>query len=120
MSRYHKDRDDKGVAKKGAGPYSRSYAKTTDRAPPGMSGRYPEPQGPWAEFYKTPGAAPRVQDLIAGKDISSRVFSTGNRNYGLSAPVSGNKRPPHKAESSARGSGIDPSTPKFKKHKDWS
>jgi hypothetical protein len=54
------------------------------------------------------------------KDISDRVFSTGSRNYGLSAAVSGNRRPAHKAESSARGSGIDPSTPKFKKHKDWS
>jgi hypothetical protein len=119
MARYVKGNDKTG-AKRGAGPYSRSYYETTDRPPPGMSGRYPEPEGPWREFYKTPGAAPRVQDLIAGKDISARVFGVGNRNYGLSAPVSGNKRPSHKAESSARGSGIDPSTPKFKKHKDWS
>jgi hypothetical protein len=119
MSRYHKDRDDKGVAKSGAGPYSRSYPKTTDKAPPGMSKRYPEPQGPWAEFYKTPGAAPRVQDLIRGKDISARVFSTGNRNYGLSAPVSSNKRPGHKAGPTS-GEGIDsPDSVQFRKGKDY-
>jgi hypothetical protein len=119
MSRYFPDRKDSTGWKRGQGPYSRSHPKTTDKAPPGMSKRYPEPEGPWAEFYKTPGAAPRVQDLIAGKDISARVFGTGNRNYGLSAPVSSNRRPAHRAESSARGSGIDPSTPQFKKHRDY-
>jgi len=120
MSRYHKDRDDKGVAKRGAGPYSKSYAKLTTTPPPGFAKHYPAPEGPWANFYKTPGAASTVQKLIAGDDISSRVFSDGNRNYGLSAPVFSGKRRPHTAKSSARGSGIDsPDSPKFKKHKDY-
>jgi hypothetical protein len=84
-----------------------------------MRKRYPEPEGPWREFYRTPGAAPDVQTLIAGKDISRRVFGVGNRNYGLSAPVSSGNRPAHKA-GKLTGSGIDsPDSVKFRKHKDY-
>jgi len=119
MSRYHKDRDDSKGAKRGAGPYSKSYLKTTDKAPPGMAKHYPAPEGPWQSFYKTPGAAPTVQDLIRGKQVPG-VFEV-DRNFGLSAAVSGAKRRPHTAKSSARGSGIDsPDTPKWRKFKDWS
>jgi hypothetical protein len=118
MSRYHKDRDDRGVAKRGAGPYSRSYLKTTTKSPT-MRGYQTAVEGPWSTFYKTPEAGGSVQDLIAGKDISARVFSDGNRNYGLSAPVFSGKRPPHKA-GKRTGSGIDsPDSVTFKKHKDY-
>ena len=54
------------------------------------------------------------------KDIFDRVSEVSTRNFGLSASVSDGRRPAHRAQSSARGSGIDPSTPKFRKHKDWS
>jgi hypothetical protein len=87
-------RNDKTGAKRGAGPYSRSYYETTDKPAPGMAKHYPEPEGPWRSFYKTPGAASSVQDLIAGKDISRKVLRDVNN--GFSGPVSGNKRPAHK------------------------
>jgi hypothetical protein len=46
-------------------------------------------------------------------------MAVGTRNFGLSAEVSRGNRPAHKAKDSSRGSGIDPSTPKFVKHKDY-
>jgi hypothetical protein len=93
-------RNDKTGAKRGAGPYSRSYYETTDKPPPGFAGSYPKPtpaaQGMGNTGSSIRGAAPTVQDLIAGKDISGRVFSVGNRKGGYSAEVSSNKRPAHK------------------------
>jgi hypothetical protein len=101
MSRYHKDRDDKGVAKKGAGAYSRSYLKLNK--PPEYS--------PFAQAGNT--------DHHQGKDISRRVFPVSTRNFGLSAEVSRGNRPAHKA-GKLTGSGIDsPDSVKFRKHKDY-
>jgi hypothetical protein len=109
-------RNDKDGWRQGAGPYSRSYPKKPADARPAYSYLNSPPRA-WAKYVVSDKQT--SQSRIAGTDISDRVFSTGNRNYGLSAPVSGNKRPSHKAESSARGSGIDPSTPRFVKHKDY-
>ena len=118
MSRYQKDRNDSTGWKRGQGPYSRSHPKTTDKSP-SMRGYQTAVEGPWSAFYKTPEAGGSVQELIRGKDISRRVFGVGNRNYGLSAPVSSGNRPAHKA-GKLTGSGIDsPDSVKFKKHKDY-
>jgi hypothetical protein len=84
-----------------------------------MRGYQTAVEGPWKSFYSTPEAGGSVQDLIRGKDISGRVFGVGNRNYGLSASVSGGTRPDHKA-GKLSGSGIDaPDSTSFKKHKDY-
>jgi hypothetical protein len=76
-----------------------------------------KPPKAWAEYVV--GPLQKSQSRIAGKDISARVFGVGNRNYGLSAPVSGGKRPAHKAGPTS-GSGIDaPDSVKFRKDRDY-
>jgi hypothetical protein len=91
-------RNDKTGAKRGAGPYSRSYPEVSDTPSPGFAGHYPRPtptaqrQGNTGSSIR--GSAPTVQDLIAGKDISGKVLRDVNN--GFSGPVSGNKRPAHK------------------------
>jgi hypothetical protein len=103
MSRYFKNQNDKTGWKRGAGTYSRSYLETTDKPPPGFAGHYPAPEGPWASFYKTPGAVEKVQDLIKGTDISARVDRAAGveigvgRIGGYSGEVSRGRRPVHKA-----------------------
>src|SRR5215471_1908363 len=72
MARYVKGSDKDGW-KKGAGPYSRSYAKLSDTPPPGFAGHYPKSEGPQNFKYNNRGAVARVQDLIRGKDISAKV-----------------------------------------------
>jgi hypothetical protein len=125
MSRYFPDKKDSTGWQRGAGAYSKSYPKVSTSTPKGMRGYFPKPTPSAVAQGNTGsssvGAVPRVQDLIRGTDVSSRVFPVGNRNYGLSAPVSAGKRPAHKAQSSAGGSGVDrPDTPKWRKFKDWS
>ena len=101
MSRYHKYRSDKGVAKKGAGPYSRSYLKTNK--PPEYS----------------PFAKAGNSDHHHGKDIFDRVKAVSTRNYGLSAKVSQGNRLDHKA-GPLTGQGIDsPDSVKFRKDRDY-
>lgn len=101
MSRYHSDRDDSKGAKRGAGPYSRSYLKTNK--PPEYS----------------PFAKAGISDHHQSKDIWNRVNPVSTRNFGLSAKVSEGNRPAHKA-GKLTGSGIDsPDSVNFKKHKDY-
>jgi hypothetical protein len=116
MSRYHKDRDDKGAWKKGAGPYSKSYAKTTDKSP-SMRGYQTAVEGPWSDFYKTPEAGGSVQDLIRGRQVRG-AFKV-DPNFGLSAALPRGHRPSHRA-GKLSGSGIDaPDSTSFKRHKDY-
>jgi hypothetical protein len=106
MARYVKGNDKTGAAR-GAGTYSKSYADLSDKPPPGFAKHYPEVEGPWRSFYKTPGAAPRVQDLIKGTDISRRVEAAGSKkqvsenklegDWGYSNEVSRGNRPKHVA-----------------------
>jgi hypothetical protein len=101
MARYVKGNDKTGN-RRGAGTYSKSYADLSDKPPPGFAGHYPEVEGPWRGFYKTPGAAPRVQDLIKGTDISRRVDAAAEREVeltvgGYSGEVSRGHRPKHVA-----------------------
>jgi hypothetical protein len=100
MSRYHDDRDDKGVAKKGAGVYSRSYLKLNK--PPEYS----------------PFAQAGNDDHHHPKSIFSKVMAVGTRNFGLSAEVSRGNRTKHVAKDSSKGSGIDTNTPTLGK-RDW-
>lgn len=97
MSRYFKDQKDSTGWKRGAGTYSRSYAKTTDKPAPGFAGHYPAQEGPWTGFYKTPGAVARNTDLIKGTDISARVDRAAGVNFGFSGEVSRGRRPKHVA-----------------------
>ena len=101
MSRYHKDRDDKGVAKKGAGVYSRSYLRLNK--PPEYS--------PYATAGNTDHHHPR--------DKYKQVTALSTRNFGLSAEVGRGNRPAHKA-GKLTGQGIDsPDSVRFKVHKDY-
>jgi hypothetical protein len=106
MSRYHKDRDDKGVAKKGAGAFSRSYLKLN---------RPPE---------YAPYASAGQSDHHKSRDIFDEVKAVSVRNYGLSASVSANrtdKRLSHKADKrSLTGVGIDsPDVKQWRKGHDY-
>lgn len=111
-------RNDKTGNTRGAGPYSRSYLKTTDKPAPGFAKHYPQGEfaGEATPHYRNRGAAPRVQDLIRGKDISARVdahaeMTTGGSNWvdgssGFSGPVGSNRRPAHRA-AAAKNYGVD-------------
>jgi hypothetical protein len=101
-----KKRNDATGWERGAGPYSRSYLKTTDKPAPGMAGRYPRPS-PSAQRMGNTGSSVRgsvekVQDLIAGKDISAKTWGykgkEGAGAFGFSAVVSKGTRPKHKAD----------------------
>jgi hypothetical protein len=101
MSRYFPERIDKTGAKRGAGPYSRSYPKVNT----------PPEYKPYATAGNTDHHRP--------KDIYKQVTALSTRNFGLSAEVSRGNRPAHKA-GKLTGSGIDsPDSVKFKKHKDY-
>ena len=100
MSRYNKNQRDATGAKRGAGPYSRSYAKLAK--PPEYS----------------PFAQAGNDDHHHPKSIFSKVMAVGSRNFGLSAEVSRGNRPAHKAQDSRVGSGIDHNTP-FLNVRDW-
>jgi hypothetical protein len=95
-----KGKNDATGAKRGAGPYSRSYPKLN---------RPPE--------YK-PYATAGNTDHHQGKDISRAVNALSTRNFGLSAEVSRGNRPAHKAKDSSKGSGIDTNSPNPTK-RDW-
>jgi hypothetical protein len=101
MSRYFPERNDKTGAKRGAGPYSRSYLKLNK--PPEYS----------------PFATAGNDDHHHPKDIYKQVTALSTRNFGLSAEVNRGNRPAHKA-GKLTGSGIDsPDSVKFRKHKDY-
>jgi hypothetical protein len=101
MSRYFPDRKDSTGWKRGQGPYSRSHLKLNK--PPEYS----------------PFAQAGNDDHHHPKSIFSKVMAVGSRNFGLSAEVSRGRRPVHTAKTKPEGYGIDPSTPKFVKHKDY-
>jgi hypothetical protein len=101
MSRYFPDRKDSTGAKRGAGPYSRSYLKLNE--PPEYS--------PFAKAGNDDHHHPR--------DLYKQVTALSTRNFGLSAEVSRGNRPAHSAKTKPEGYGIDPSSREFKKHKDY-
>jgi hypothetical protein len=97
MSRYFPDRKDKTGAKRGAGPYSRSYPKLNK--PPEYS--------PFAQAGNDDHHHPR--------SIYRQVTALSTRNFGLSAEVSRGNRPAHKG-GKLTGSGIDaPDSVQFKR-----